>query len=155
MTIELLLAGRTDTEDYFSISGVFDASKLSHTPFLVFSISDERLAVKIVESARQLLDFPDATRVMGQWRGEWKSDFFQFNVGHYRAFLSEQNEPLKTATNVIKVVGPQGGLRSFSYEYTNEKGIQVSTSAYNKSEVARLEAFFAEHDIHVQTQRVK
>ena len=94
-------------------------------------------------------------RVMGQWRGEWKSDFFQFRVGQYRAFLSKKSEPLKTATNVVKAVGPQGGLRSLCYEYTNEKGVKVSTSTYDKSEAARLEVFFAEHGIHVQTQRIK
>ena len=154
MSIELFLAGRTDIQDYFTVSGVFDASKLMHTPFLVFVVSDECVTVKIVERAEQFLQFSDDTRVMGQWRGEWKSDSFQFRVGQYRAFSSKQNEPLKTATNVVKVVGPQGGVRSLSYEYTNEKGVKISTSTYDKFEVARIETFLAEQGIHVQTQRV-
>ncbi len=148
----LKLSGRKDLEDYFSKSGVFNAPKLSHTPFLVFLVSDDLVDVKIIESAEQLLRFPDDTAVMGQWRGEWKSDFFQFTVGQYRKFMSQQMEPLKTATNVTRMLGPRGGLRYLAYEYKNEQGVSVHTNANAKDEVARLEAFFAENGSPIRTQ---
>jgi len=31
-------------------------------------------------------------------------------------FAEKTDEPLKTTSNVVKVVGPQGGLRSLGYE---------------------------------------
>ena len=84
---KIVLAGRTDLEDYFRISGVFEYPKLNHTPFLAFIESDDTIQVHIVFSAKDLLKFPDDTPVMGQWRGEWHSDYFQFTVGNYRQFL--------------------------------------------------------------------
>src|SRR5512133_3814015 len=84
--LQFVLAGHTDVEDYFEKSDVFKASKLTHTPFLVFLVSDRSVQVNLVTSAAELLHFPDDTPVMGQWRGEWHSDFFQFTVGQYRAF---------------------------------------------------------------------
>ena len=86
----IILAGRTDVEDYFKISGVFQYSKLHHTPFLAFIESDDAIQVRIVYSAKELLTLPDDTPVMGQWKGEWNSDYFQFTVGQYRKFLEAQ-----------------------------------------------------------------
>jgi hypothetical protein len=148
-------AGRTDIEEYFAKSGVFSMSKLNQTPFLVFVISDNTVEVSIVDSADQLLLLPDDTPVMGQWRGEWRSDFFQFKVGDYRVYQQKTDEPLKTATNVIKIVGPQGGLRNFVYDYVNEQGVRSRNSSNDKVEVARLEAFFAKLGIEIQIQRIK
>ncbi len=84
---EIILPGRTDTQDYFQISGIFDFPKLAHTPFLVFTRSESKVEVHIVLNGRELLLYPDETQVMGQWNGKWRSDFFQFTVGQYRAFL--------------------------------------------------------------------
>lgn len=86
----IILAGRTDLDDYFKNSGVFEYSKLNHTPFLVFIESKDAVQVRIVFSAKELLTFPNETPVMGQWRGEWNSDYFQFTVGQYRQFLDTQ-----------------------------------------------------------------
>ncbi len=88
-------AGRTDLEQYFSISGVFKNTKLTHTPLLVFVTSEDTVTVEIIDRAKELLNYPDATPVMGQWRGEWRSDFFQFTVGQYRAFLEAGDDTAK------------------------------------------------------------
>ncbi len=84
---KVILAGRTDLLDYFRNSGVFEASKLNHTPFLVFIESDNTIQVQIVFNAKELLTYPAETPVMGQWQGNWRSDFFQFTVGDYHHFL--------------------------------------------------------------------
>ena len=87
---KIILSGRTDLKGYFEISGVFTASKLNHTPFLVFITSDDTVQVRIVPNSKELLTYPDDTPVMGQWSGNWSSDFFQFFVGDYRNFLEEK-----------------------------------------------------------------
>ena len=154
MTI-IKTSGRTDLEEYFAKSGVFSTSKLNQTPFLAFVISADTVDVRIVDSADQLLHLPDDTPVMGQWRGDWRSDFFQFKVGDYRAYQQKTDEPLKTATNVVKIVGPQGGLRNFVYDYVSAQGVKSRNSSIDKVEVARLEALFAKYGIEVQIQRIK
>jgi hypothetical protein len=34
--IRITLAGRTDIDEYFKLSGVFESERLTHTPLLVF-----------------------------------------------------------------------------------------------------------------------
>lgn len=87
----VVTAGRTDLDDYFRLSGVLTYKRLNHTPFLVFEERDSEVVVQIVYSARELLNFPKETKVMGQWRGEWRSYFFQFTVSDVQAFMAENN----------------------------------------------------------------
>ena len=61
--------------------------KLTHTPFLVFHEEEGAIRVHIVDSSDQLLRFPDETPVMGQWQGNYQSDFFQFTIN--KVFTSE------------------------------------------------------------------
>jgi hypothetical protein len=87
MTQKLVTNGRTDIEDFFRLSGIRETKKLNHTPFLVFIESEDKIEVQIVDSADKLLRYPDETKVMAQWRGEWRSDFFQFSVSQFRKYV--------------------------------------------------------------------
>lgn len=89
MTPKLVTSGRTDVDDYFQLSGIREYTDLRHTPFLVFAEKGNVIEVQIVRSATQLLDYPDHTKAMGQWKGKWRSDFFQFTVGQFRTFITE------------------------------------------------------------------
>ena len=80
--------GRRDLADYFELSGIREEKALPHTPFLAFLVEGERVRVQIVASARALLCLPDDTPVMGQWTGNWRSDFFRFTVGEFRAHVA-------------------------------------------------------------------
>jgi hypothetical protein len=153
--IRITLAGRTDIDEYFKLSGVFESERLTHTPLLVFITEQDAITVRIVDQPTDLLSFPDETPVMGQWPGQWRSDFFQFTVGQYRQHLATKLEPLKTAHDVVKTVGPQGGFRRLSYEYVNERGTIVHTSTASKTEAERLEMFFAKHNIPVKLEKVR
>ena len=153
--LKIILDGRTDTDDYFKLSGVFDSERLTHTPFLVFIPSEGTVTVRLIYKPDELVAFDDETPVMGQWRGEWRSDFFQFTVGKYRQYLEAKYEPLKTARNVVKRVGPQGGFRSLEYEYINEHGTSVHATTSVKAEAEQLEAFFARQSIPVTVERVR
>ena len=89
---KVFTAGRTDLKDFFEKSGNFSGAKLTHTPFLVFLEEEGAIRVKIVDSADQLLTFSDETSVMGQWQGNYRSDFFQFTVGDYRPYAVEKRK---------------------------------------------------------------
>ena len=153
--IRITLAGRIDIDEYFKLSGVFESERLTHTPLLVFITEQEAVTVRIVDKPTDLLSFPDETPVMGQWTGQWRSDFFQFAVGQYRQHHAKKLEPLKTAQNVIKTVGPQGGFRHLSYEYVNERGTITHFGTCSKTEADRLETFFAKHNIPVKIENVR
>jgi hypothetical protein len=150
--VKIVLDGRKDINDYFKISGVFENEQLNHTPLLAFIASEDTVTVRIIDKPFELLNLVDETPVMGQWRGEWHSDFFQFTVGQYRQYVEAQYEPLKSARNVLKVVGPKGGFRSLSYEYVNEHGTVVHANTGFKAEAERLEKFFASQNIVVNIQ---
>jgi|GEM_PF-4062631 len=85
--MKVITDGRTDLDAYFKLSGIREYKELTHTPFLVFVLSSNMVEVKIVGNAKKLLEFPDETQVMAQWRGEWRSDFFQFKVGDLRNYV--------------------------------------------------------------------
>ena len=87
--MKVIISGRTDLNDYFKLSGIREYKKLTHTPFLVFLVSGDSAEVRIVDNAKVLLEYPDETQVMAQWRGEYKSDFFQFKVGDLRRYVAE------------------------------------------------------------------
>jgi hypothetical protein len=153
--IRITLAGRTDIDEYFKLSGVFESERLTHTPLLVFIAEQDAVTVRIVDKPTDLLSFPEETPVMGQWTGQWRSDFFQFTAGQYRQHHAIKLEPLKTAQNVIKTVGPQGGFRHLSYEYVNERGTITHAGTGSKTEAERLETFFAKHNIPVKIEKVR
>jgi hypothetical protein len=79
--------GRSDLDNFFKSSGIFGSTKLSHTPFLVFVPNGEKIEVVIEQYAKDLLNYPDGTKVMAQWPGQWRSDFFHFTIGDYRRHL--------------------------------------------------------------------
>ncbi|HEY3054040.1 MAG TPA: hypothetical protein VGK04_11705 [Thermoanaerobaculia bacterium] len=58
--------------------------------FLVFVVEPFKVEVKLVFSAKDLLTFPEDTKVMAQWRGQYRSDFFQFTVAQFRNYIAEQ-----------------------------------------------------------------
>jgi len=86
--IELTTAGRTDVYDYFRKSGIREAKRLNHTPFLVFLLNGNRVTVTIVDSIKELLDYPSETPVMAQWSGKWNSDYFRFTVADLKNYIT-------------------------------------------------------------------
>ena len=88
MKTNIITAGRTDVEEYFILSGIRECKKLNFTPFLVFIPNDNGdIKTEIVYNAKELLsNYQDDIKVMAQWAGKYKSDFFQFSVGQFRDF---------------------------------------------------------------------
>lgn len=87
MSQVLLPETRHDTERYFELSGIRESSKLKHHPFIVFRELD-LVKVEICHSIKDLIaEYPDETKVLAQWRGQWSSDFFKFTVGELKKYL--------------------------------------------------------------------
>lgn len=51
--VKVITDGRTDLDDYFKLSGIFEDEELKHTPFLVFIPSDDTVAKHPVGSQRE------------------------------------------------------------------------------------------------------
>ena len=146
----ILTAGRTDLNDFFTQSGVFHGGPLNHTPLLVFVAKEDTVEIRIVHMPSELLSFPDETPVMGQWRGEWRSDYFQFMVGQYRQHTDAQLNRLKAARNVRQGIGPKGDVRSLRFEYVDEHGTSRYEAVSAKAEIDRLTKFFRGEGIPIQ-----
>ncbi len=70
---------RKDLEDYFKLSGIFESSKLKHTPFIV--LTEEGNGIELCDNVFDLIKkYRPSTEVISQWRGQWRSDFFYFTV---------------------------------------------------------------------------
>jgi hypothetical protein len=82
--MDIITSGRTDVADYSQKSGMRYYKTLNQTPFLAFLVSNETVEIRIVKNSKDLLKLPDDVKVMAQWRGEWRSNFFQFTVGKLR-----------------------------------------------------------------------
>jgi hypothetical protein len=83
----IVTTGRTDIEDFVNKSSDnFTGFNTNHHPFIVFEELDV-VRVKLVEAIGDLLSYPDQTKVMAQWPGNFRSDFFQFTVGEVRPLV--------------------------------------------------------------------
>ena|SRR5258708_3235185 len=88
--MKITTSGRLDLVEYFQLSGIRSSKHLKHTPFLVFfPLSESEVEIRIVDNTLSLLEFPDATQVMSQWSGQWKSDFFQFTIADLKKHLEQ------------------------------------------------------------------
>ena len=96
MAATIITTGRTDLDAYFA-KGDIHLDKWDHTPVLVFlsgADGENVVTVTLVHNEAELLDYPDDTPCMSQWRGKYRSDFFKFTVGDFRAFLRKDRERL-------------------------------------------------------------
>ena len=88
--MEITTKGRTDLADLFRLSGLLTDKDLRKTPFMAFVEVPTGIEVQLYNRATKLLDLPDPTKVMVQWAGQWRSDFFQMTVGDIRAAMAER-----------------------------------------------------------------
>lgn len=71
---------RSDCREFFAKTAVL-TERRPHHHFLVFVTSPAAVVVKVVDAARKLEEFPRSSRVMVQWPGTWRSDWFKTTVG--------------------------------------------------------------------------
>ena len=77
--------------DYFD-KVLMVEKKLVHTPVLAFVVDGENVRIELIEKPFMIYGYPDETPMMGQWRGNWRSDFFKFTAGDYKRHADSKRE---------------------------------------------------------------
>jgi hypothetical protein len=77
-------------DDFFELSGLFESGELKHHPFIVFNEDGDDVTVELCSSARELLVYDPKTIVLGQWSGNWSSDWFKFTVADYMTWKARK-----------------------------------------------------------------
>jgi hypothetical protein len=67
---------------------------------------------------------------------------------------ADKAEALRTATNVIKTVGPRGGFKYLSYEYIAKDGVRQHVSTGFRSEAEEVIAVLERYGISVEERRL-
>lgn len=88
--MKLVREARSDTTDLFTIGAgreLVRGTKMVHTPVLAFVVEGDALTVRPIDNVEEVLELPDDTPLMLQWRGQWRSDWFQFTVATVRMWM--------------------------------------------------------------------
>jgi len=115
--IIVVTSGRQDLVDFFEKDNGDGDSVHSGNPYIVFVVSNKtkEVTVKIIDSEKDLLTYSDDTKVMKQWEGQWRSDFFQFTVGQFRDAILKKNrkaeEYIKLAKEIEVTIGSMGKIK--------------------------------------------
>lgn len=126
----IIIAGRKMIEDFW-ISGILNR-KLTHTPFIMFVSIDNQVEVVIVNKAEDFnttyKDISDNTKIMIQWSGSYKSDFFQTTVGEIRIKIKGEE---KIPVTVSKEESREEKIRRINNELI--KHINITAKHINKA----------------------
>lgn len=80
---------RTANRHFFDESGIRNNRPQKQHPFVVIRPSKTRINVDCVYTAEELLNLPDSTKVLAQWKGKTRSDFYRFSVKEFKSYISE------------------------------------------------------------------
>jgi len=80
--VKIKTIGREDLENLWKNSNILSHFKREHYPFLVFVQKEDEIEVVIYKELNNLIcaNLPETTRIMIQWGGNWRSDFFHFSL---------------------------------------------------------------------------
>ncbi len=95
--VKIITIGRTDLKDLWEKSDVLTSDERKFYPFLVFEVKEEEVHVLLEKKLTNLLysNLPDNTKIMVQWQGEWRSDFFQFTLEELKNAFERRYGTLK------------------------------------------------------------
>jgi len=80
---------------FFEQSGIRKSKARSQRPFLVVrNMGTGTTDLQIVEDVTEVYNMPKKTRVMTQWEGKKRSDYYTFTVGQLRDYC--EANPAKT-----------------------------------------------------------
>ncbi len=80
---------RKANRHFFEESGIRSDRSTNHHPFLVLRQTKTRIKVDLVKKVQDLLKMPDNTRIMAQWEGVNRSDFYFFKVSDLKKHIQE------------------------------------------------------------------
>ncbi len=79
---------RAANRHFFEESGIRNCREQKQHPYLIFSPTKTRMNVDICYTADELLELPDNTKVMAQWKGKKRSDFYRFTVRELKRHIA-------------------------------------------------------------------
>ena len=80
---------RKANRHFWEESGIRSNRATNQHPFLVLRPTKTRVNVDVVTNVEDLLELPTNTRILAQWKGKKRSDFYSFKVGDLRSYISE------------------------------------------------------------------
>lgn len=80
---------RPANRHFFEESGLRNCKEQKQHPYLIFKPTKTRMNVDLCYTANELLDMPDNTKVLAQWKGKKRSDFYRFSVKELKKYLEE------------------------------------------------------------------
>jgi hypothetical protein len=86
---------RKANKHFWEESGIRNNRTQKQHPYLALRPSQTRVNIDLVYNAEELLELPTNTRVLAQWKGKKRSDFYSFKVGDLKAYINE-NPPSNT-----------------------------------------------------------
>lgn len=99
--------GREDVENFFPIveKWLRDRVPCKQHPILCFEEKSrpKEIIVHICTTVSAMLYFPPKTKVMVQWPGKWRSDFFHFTVGEFQTWLKLRQSWDERGFHVVRV----------------------------------------------------
>jgi hypothetical protein len=78
---------------FFEKSGIRTKNKFIHSPVIALVNKDGKVTVKIIDTPEALISMPKRTKIVAQWIGKNRSDYFSFSVGKLREYI--ENNPKK------------------------------------------------------------
>lgn len=99
MKVRLTATGkiRKANRHFFEDSGLRNNKPQKQHPYLILRPTKTRVNLDLVYTAEELLEMPDTTRVLAQWKGKKRSDFYEFNVGCLRKYIEENPRQARQA----------------------------------------------------------
>ena len=86
---------RSANRHYFEQSGLRNNKVQKQHPFVVVKPGKTQMKVDIVYTAEELLNMPPTTKVLAQWKGKTRSDYYKFTVRDLKKHINE-NPPSET-----------------------------------------------------------
>lgn len=80
---------RSANRHFFEESGIRCNRTEKQHPYVVMNPTETRMNVDVCYSAGELLDLPDTTKVLAQWKGKGRSDFYRFTVKEFKKHLAD------------------------------------------------------------------
>ncbi len=79
---------RTANRHFYENSGIRQDKTQTQHPFLVMTPGKTQMRVDVVYKASELLDLPPTTKVLAQWKGKKRSDFYRFTVKDLNSYIT-------------------------------------------------------------------
>lgn len=137
--IKIKTIGREDLENLWKNSNILSHFKREHYPFIVFIQKDQEIEVVIYKELSRLIsaNLPETTRIMVQWKGNWRSDFFHFSLielidAYYQKFPMNNNVEMEKYYELYHKETGKKALRGetetkiFQKWYHHKKELKIS-----------------------------